>query len=96
MSTKVPNHVSDHQPHPAYRVAILFVDTVFIEPNYVRHAIRDGAHPGCIAALEAAPKLNPVVVEDAGAAPKLKPFALESSALAAPEPKEKVDGDEVV
>ena len=53
-------------------------------------------HPGCIAALEAAPKLNPVVVEDAGAAPKLKPFALESSALAAPEPKEKVDGDEVV
>ena len=48
----------------------------------------------------AAPKLNPVVVEEAGAAaeavePKLNPFVFESSALAAP-PKENVDGEEVV
>ena len=48
---------------------------------------------------EVAPKLNPVVVEDAGAAaaPKLNPFVLESSVLAAAgTPKEKGDGDEVV
>ena len=49
---------------------------------------------------EVAPKLNPVVVEEAGAAaaPKLNPFVLESSVLAAPppEPKEKGDGEEVV
>lgn len=46
----------------------------------------------------AAPKLNPVVVEEAGAAaeaPKLNPFVLESSVLAAP-PKENVDGEEAV
>ena len=57
-------------------------------------------HPEVAGMAEGAPKLNPVVVEDAGAAavaPKLKPpLALESSVLAAPEPKEKGDDDEVV
>ena len=57
-------------------------------------------HPEVAGMAEVAPKLNPVVVEDAGAAaaPKLNPFALESSVLAAPppEPKEKGDGEEVV
>ena len=58
-------------------------------------------YPVVAGMAEGAPKLNPVVVEDAGAAaavePKLKPpLALESSVLAAPEPKEKGEDEEVV
>ena len=57
-------------------------------------------YPDVAGIAAAAPKLNPVVVEEAGAAaeavePKLNPFVLESSVLAAP-PKENVDGEEVV